>query len=205
MATDQQTQDVRPADRIRAALGKRNIVLVGMMGAGKSSVGKRLAAALDIPFVDADQEIETAANMTIPEIFETYGEDHFRDGERKVIARLLREGPKVIATGGGAVVDPETRARIGRRSISIWLKADIPVLMERVRRRSNRPLLRDPDPEGVLRRLLAEREAFYATADIIVTSRNTPHQTIINEILESLQQCLPTPSRSETATADPER
>lgn len=190
MTEDQPAQDMLPAHRVRSALGKRNIVLVGMMGAGKTSVGKRLAAALDIPFTDADHEIETAANMTIPEIFETYGEDHFRDGERKVIARLLRDGPKVIATGGGAVLSAETRCRIGRRSISIWLKADVPVLLDRVRRRSNRPLLRDPDPEGVLRRLLAEREPLYACADITITSRNTPHQTIINEILASLEDCL---------------
>lgn len=187
-----------PAQRIRDALGERNIVLVGMMGAGKTSVGKRLASALDIPFTDADHEIEAAANMTIPEIFETYGEDHFRDGERKVIARLLREGPRVIATGGGAILNAETRGRIGRESISIWLKADVAVLLERVRRRTNRPLLRDPDPEGVLRRLLAEREPLYATADIIITSRNTPHQTIIDEILDSLDLRLsekPMPAR----------
>ena len=191
-----------PARRIRDALGDRNIVLVGMMGAGKTSVGKRLAIALDIPFTDADQEIETAANMTIPEIFETYGEDHFRDGERKVIARLLREGPRVIATGGGAILNAETRGRIGRKSISIWLKADVSVLLERVRRRTNRPLLRDPDPEGVLRRLLEEREPLYAAADITITSRNTPHQTIIDEILESLDHCLVAETAPEAQSAE---
>lgn len=190
MTTDQQTRDTLPVHRIKGSLGGRNIVLVGMMGAGKSSVGKRLAAALEIPFVDADQEIEAAANMTIPEIFETYGEQHFRDGEKKVIARLLRDGPKVVATGGGAIMTPETRNRIARRSVSIWLKADIQVLLERVKRRSNRPLLSDRNPEAVLRRLLKDRQPYYATADITITSRNTPHQTIIDEIIEQLDRCL---------------
>lgn len=190
MTTEQQTRDTLPVDRIKRGLGRRNIVLVGMMGAGKSSVGKRLAAALDMPFVDADQEIEAAANMTIPEIFETYGEQHFRDGEKKVIARLLRDGPKVVATGGGAIMDPETRARIGRRGISVWLRADIQVLMDRVKRRSNRPLLSDKNPETVLRRLLKERQPVYASSDITITSRNTPHQTIIEEIIEQLDRSL---------------
>ncbi len=190
MTTEQQTRNTSPVDRIKRELGRRNIVLVGMMGAGKSSVGKRLAAALDMPFVDADQEIEAAANMTIPEIFETYGEQHFRDGEKKVIARLLRDGPKVVATGGGAIMDSETRTRIGRRGVSVWLKADIQILMDRVKRRSNRPLLSDKNPESVLRRLLRERQPFYASADITITSRNTPHQTIIEEIIEQLDRSL---------------
>ena len=178
------------AKRILKALGDRNIVLVGMMGAGKTSIGKRLAAVLGIPFTDADNEIEIAANMTIPEIFETYGEDHFRDGERKVIARLLQEGPKVIATGGGAVSNPETRRRIERRSVAIWLKADIAVLLERVKRRSNRPLLRDPDPEAVLRQLAGERAQYYGCAEITVASHNAPHNVVVCEILDRLDHYL---------------
>ncbi len=186
MTVNQQTPETSPGERILTALAGRNIVLVGMMGAGKTSIGKRLAAALAIPFTDADHEIEIAANMTIPEIFETYGEDHFRDGERKVIARLLCDGPKVIATGGGAVSNSETRERIGRKAVSIWLKADIPVLLERVRRRSNRPLLRAPDPEGVLRKLLTEREQHYAGSDLTIVSHNAPHQVVLEEILDRL-------------------
>jgi len=202
MTTDKPAEDAVQAQRILAALGTRNIVLIGMMGAGKTSVGKRLAMALGIPFTDADHEIETAANMTIPEIFETYGEDHFRDGERKVIARLLSDGPKVIATGGGAIVNTETRKRIARKSISVWLKADLQILLERVRRRSNRPLLRSADPEAVLRGLLAEREPLYTQADITVTSRNTPHQTIINEILGNLEECLASAATQPAGTRE---
>jgi shikimate kinase len=202
MTTDKPAEDAVQTQRILAALGTRNIVLIGMMGAGKTSVGKRLAMALGIPFTDADHEIETAANMTIPEIFETYGEDHFRDGERKVIARLLRDGPKVIATGGGAIVNTETRKRIARKSISIWLKADLQILLERVRRRSNRPLLRSADPEAVLRGLLAEREPLYAQADITVTSRNSPHQTIINEILGNLEDRLASAATQPAGTRE---
>lgn len=202
MTTDKPAEDAVQTQRILAALGTRNIVLIGMMGAGKTSVGKRLAMALGVPFTDADHEIETAANMTIPEIFETYGEDHFRDGERKVIARLLHDGPKVIATGGGAIVNTETRKRIARKSISVWLKADLQILLERVRRRSNRPLLRSADPEAVLRGLIAEREPLYAQADITVTSRNTPHQTIINEILGNLEECLTSTATQPAGTRE---
>ena len=190
MTTHNSSADGTNTAAVRNAIGKKNVVLVGMMGAGKTSIGKRLAAELDIPFVDADNEIEAAANMTIPEIFETYGEQHFRDGERKVIARLLRDGPRVIATGGGAVADPETRQRIGRKSIAIWLKADVEVLLERVKRRSNRPLLEADDPERVLRRLAAEREPFYSCADITVRSHNAPHQNVVSEILSRLDDRL---------------
>jgi shikimate kinase len=186
------------AAAIRNAIGNKNVVLVGMMGAGKSSIGKRLAAELDIPFVDADSEIEAAANMTIPEIFETYGEDYFRDGERKVIARLLRDGPRIIATGGGAVADPETRRRIGRKSIAIWLKADVEILLERVKRRSNRPLLKADNPERVLRRLATEREPYYSCADITVRSHNAPHQYVVSEILSRLETCLNDRKRKKT-------
>ncbi|MHA1189188.1 MAG: shikimate kinase [Alphaproteobacteria bacterium] len=175
-----------PSAAIRASLGKHNIVLVGMMGAGKTSVGRRLAATLGLPFVDADTEIEAAANQTIPEIFERYGEAHFRDGERRVIARLLKKGPQVIATGGGAVMSKRTRAAIKKHSVSIWLKAEPDVLMERVRRKSNRPLLRQADPEGTLHRLLAERAPVYGTADLTVQSRDAPHGEVVDTAIAKL-------------------
>jgi shikimate kinase len=161
-----------------------------MMGAGKTSVGRRLATALDLPFIDADAEIERAANLTIAEIFSAYGEDHFRQGERKVIARLLGQGPRVIATGGGAFMNKDTRAEIGRRAITIWLKAALPLLMERVQRKANRPLLSETDPKAVMERLLAVREPVYATADITIASREAPHSTIVGDALKALEDLL---------------
>lgn len=190
MQTGQQTMDEKRVETIHAHLRGRNIVLIGMMGAGKSSVGRRLAAVLDLPFVDADTEIEQAANLTIAEIFSTYGEDHFRQGERKVIARLLGGGPRVIATGGGAFMNEKTRAEIGRRAISLWLKATVPLLMERVQRKANRPLLSDADPEAMIKRLLAIREPLYATADLIVASRDAPHAAIVDDALKALEDFL---------------
>jgi shikimate kinase len=166
------------------ALGSRSIVLVGMMGAGKSSIGRRLAGRLGIPFIDADTEIESAAGMTIPEIFEKHGEPYFRAGEARVIARLLDNGPQVLATGGGSVIDPQTRALIGEKSISIWLKADIDVLMKRTKRRNDRPLAQK------IKDLLPEREPLYAQADIVVQSRDEPHETIIDEIMGELPKRL---------------
>lgn len=176
--------------RLRAAIGERAIVLVGIMGCGKSSVGRRLAATLGVAFVDADHEIETAANMTIPEIFAEHGEAYFRAGEQRVIARLLSEGAGVLATGGGAYMNAETRAAIAQSGISVWLKADFDVVMMRVRRRSNRPLLQQPDPEGVMRRLIDERYPVYAQADITVKSRDVPHETVVLEILDALEDHL---------------
>lgn len=190
MPTDPQTIDEQDVDRIRAHLRGRNIVLIGMMGAGKTSVGRRIATALDLPFIDADAEIELAANLTIAEIFSTYGEDHFRQGEAKVIARLLGDGPRVIATGGGAFMNKDTRAEIGRHAISIWLKAALPLLMERVQRKANRPLLSDADPEAMIKRLLADREPLYATADITIASREAPHSTIVGDALKALEDFL---------------
>ena len=171
---------------ISAALGKRCVVLIGMMGAGKSTIGRRMAARLRLPFVDADTEIETAAGMSIPDIFETHGEPHFRDGEARVIARLLDNGPAVIATGGGAFMREETRNRVRDKAVSIWLKADADVIMKRVRRRSDRPLLQNADPEGTVSRLLGEREPVYATADLTILSRDVPHDKIVDECLEAL-------------------
>src|SRR5205823_11367962 len=169
-----------------AALGRRSIVLIGMMGAGKSSIGRRLAARLGIPFVDADAEIEAAAGMNIEDIFVNYGEASFRSGETRVIARLLEAGPQVLATGGGAFINSETRGIIGRRGVSIWLKADFDVLFRRVKRRNDRPLLKTADPAETLRKLIAERDPIYAQADASVHSREVPHETIVEEILAAL-------------------
>ncbi len=174
-------------DALRAALGRRAVVLVGMMGSGKSSVGRRLAARLGLPFVDADTEIETAAGMTIPEIFAQRGEAEFRDGERRVISRILAtRAPLVLATGGGAFMNAETRRRIGELGLSLWLKAEVDVLMRRVRKRSNRPLLQTPDPEATMRRMLTEREPVYALADLTVMSRDDPHEVVVEEALAAL-------------------
>jgi shikimate kinase len=177
-------------ERVLSRLGRRCIVLVGMMGAGKTSIGRRLANALQLPFVDADAEIEKAANQSIPEIFAQYGEAYFRDGERRVVARLLADGPQVVATGGGAFICEETRQRCREQSVTIWLKAEVSVLLERVRKKGNRPLLDDPDPEGVMRRLLAERERFYALADLSIASREGPHHALVAEILGALDAFL---------------
>ena len=171
---------------ITAALGPRSIVLVGMMGAGKSTIGRRMAARLKLPFTDADTEIETAADMTIPEIFEPHGEPYFRDGEARVIARILDSGPVVLATGGGAFMREETRNRIRDRAISIWLKADSDIIMRRVRRRADRPLLQNADPEATVNRLLSEREPVYRRADLTIASRDVPHDRIVDECLAAL-------------------
>lgn len=169
-------------------LGARSLVLVGLMGAGKSTVGRRLAQTLGLPFRDADHEIESAAGMTIPDIFAIHGEESFRDGERRVIARLLQEGPMVLATGGGAFMNEETRQRIAEHGISIWLRADLDVLMRRVRKRGNRPLLQNPDPEGTMRRLMEQRHPVYATADLAVDSHEAPHDRVVNEIIKVLTE-----------------
>ena len=171
---------------ILAALGQRLIVLVGMMGAGKSTIGRRLAARLRLPFMDADTEIEAAAGMTIPEIFEAHGEQQFRDGEARVIARLLDGGPGVLATGGGSFMREETRRRIGDKAISIWLKADTDIIMKRVKRRTDRPLLQTEDPVATVNRLLAEREPVYGSADLTIASRDVPHDRIVDEVVAAL-------------------
>jgi shikimate kinase len=165
---------------------ERSIVLVGLMGAGKSTVGRRLANAMRLPFHDADQEIETAAGCSISDFFETYGEAAFRDGERKVIARLLKGPRHVLATGGGAFMDPATRALIKNEGLSIWLKANIDLLMERVAKRQTRPLLKNGDPRGTMERLMAERYPTYAQADITVESNGGPHDTVVQDILSKL-------------------
>jgi len=167
-------------------LGARSVVLIGMMGAGKSAIGRKLAARLGIPFVDADAEIEAAADMSIPEIFASQGEAYFRDGEKRVIARLLESGPQVLATGGGAFMNPDTRALIGRKGVSVWLKAEFDVLMRRIKRRADRPLMRTANPAETLRQLMAERYPVYAEADMTIQSRDVPHETIVSEILAAL-------------------
>jgi shikimate kinase len=183
---------------ITAALGPRSIVLVGMMGAGKSTIGRRLGVRLRLPFLDADTEIEAAhAGMTIPEIFATHGEPYFRDGEARVIARLLDNGPAVIATGGGAFMREETRNRIRDKAVSIWLKADADVIMRRVKRRADRPLLQTEDPAATVSRLLEAREPVYQNADLTIWSRDVPHDRIVDECLEALRARLCTQERTD--------
>ena len=177
---------VTPEAEITAALGPRSIVLVGMMGAGKSTIGRRLSARLRLPFLDADAEIEAAAGMSIPDIFENHGEPHFRDGEARVIARLLDSGPGVLATGGGAFLHEETRNRIRSQAVSIWLKADADIIMRRVKRRADRPLLKTADPIATVGRLLSEREPFYRYADLTIWSRDVPHEKIVDECIDAL-------------------
>jgi shikimate kinase/3-dehydroquinate synthase len=182
-----------PRDLV-ARLDGRSLVLVGMMGAGKTSVGRRLAGRLGLPFADADSEIETAAGMSIAEIFARHGETEFRQGERRVVARLLAGGPKVLATGGGAYMLEETRQAIAKHAIAIWLKADVDVLMRRVRKRSNRPLLHNVDAEATMRRLIGERYPIYAQADLTVTSRDGPHDAVIDDIVALLEAHLSLPA-----------
>ena len=182
--------DAPSLNAIRAALGQRSVVLVGLMGCGKSAIGRRLAAKLGLPFVDADEEIEKAAGKSIEDIFTDHGEPYFREGERKVLSRLLRSGPQVLATGGGAFMNEETRASIAEYGISVWLRAELPLLVRRVGKRGNRPLLKGGDPEAVLQNLMTMRYPVYARADLTVESRDVPHEVIVAEIVERLGQHL---------------
>lgn len=174
------------AQQVRDMLGTRSIVMVGLMGCGKSSIGRRLAVTLGLPFIDADDEIERAALKSIPEIFADHGEAYFREGERKVIKRLLGSGPQVLATGGGAFMNVDTRAAIKADGISVWLRADLDVLMRRVAKRDNRPLLKADDPVAVMKSLMDQRYPVYAEADITVDSRDTTHEVIVGEIIAAL-------------------
>jgi shikimate kinase len=169
---------------------EKSVVLVGMMGSGKSAIGRRLATVLKMPFRDADAEIEAAAGMTMNEIFARLGEAAFRDGERKVVARLLDEPPQVLATGGGAFIDDGTRASIKAKAISVWLKADLPLLVERVSRKDSRPLLKNGNSREVLEKLLHAREPIYALADITVESDGSPHEMMVNRIVAALEKKL---------------
>src|SRR6202045_1523996 len=183
-----------PAAAILSLLGSRSIVLVGMMGVGKSSIGRRLAARLGVPFVDADSEIEKAACMSIADIFARNGEAYFRSGEARVIGRLLDGGPQVLATGGGAVMNADTRAAIKAKGVSIWLSPEFDVLMRRINKRKNdRPMLQTADPAATLRELLVAREPVYAQADLTVQSREVPHDAIVAEIMTVLAVFLNAP------------
>jgi len=188
------TAEQPSATAILSLLGSRSIVLVGMMGVGKSSIGRRLAARLGVPFVDADTEIEKAAGMSIADIFARHGEADFRSGEARVIARLLDGGPQVLATGGGAVMNADTRTAIKAKGVSIWLSAELDVLMRRINKRKNdRPMLQTADPAATLRELLVAREPAYAKADLTVQSREVPHDAIVSEIMTVLAAFLNAP------------
>lgn len=176
------------AARIRKALGERSIVLIGLMGAGKTAIGRRLSNKLGLEFTDADNEIEIAAGKSISDIFADHGEAYFRRGEQKVIARLLKNGPQILATGGGAYMNDKTRDNIRNSGIAVWLKGDLDVLMARVRRRDNRPLLQTKDPEAVMKKLMDERYPVYAEAEITVQSRDVAHDVIVGEILNALDR-----------------
>ncbi len=173
-------------NQIRARLGNRSIVLIGLMGAGKTTIGRRLAARLDLPFTDSDQAIEEAAGQSIADIFASHGEAHFRTGEAKVISRLLKGGPQVLATGGGAFMNTATRELILANSVSVWLKASLEILMERVQRRSHRPLLQEPDPEAIMKKLINERYPVYEQAEITIVSTEEPHDAIVSSVVEEL-------------------
>lgn len=179
---------------ILSHLGDRLIVLVGMMASGKTSVGRLLAQRLGIPFVDSDQEIEIAAKMSVPEIFTMRGEAEFRGGERRVIARILKHGPRVLATGGGAFMNEETRAGIATRGVSIWLKADVETLYRRAKRRSNRPLLQNEDPEGTIRKMIEVRYPLYSLSDITIQSEDGPYDATVDALMAALMQFLTNPT-----------
>ena len=183
MARRSITKDIEIAHQ---KLGNRALVLVGLMGAGKTSVGRRLAEKLEIPFVDADHEIEVAAGKTIPEIFADHGEDYFREGERRVIARLLENGQQVLATGGGAFMNAETREKIKSSGVSLWLKADLEVLLKRVAKRNDRPLLQNDDPAVVMKKLIDLRYPIYAQSNITVESRDVQHGQMVNDVIKAL-------------------
>lgn len=171
-------------------LGSRTIVFVGLMGAGKTAIGRNIAHALGIPFADSDHEIEHVSRMTIPDLFEQYGEAEFRSLERRVIARLLKSGPAVLSTGGGAFMNESTRRAIARRGVSIWLRADLDVLMSRVTRKQNRPLLKNRNPRAMMQMLMDERYPVYGTADITVETRDDRKEVIADEVLRALEAFL---------------
>lgn len=173
-------------DKYDQMVATPSIVLVGLMGVGKSTIGRRLASRMNLPFIDADDEIERAAGMSIQEIFDTYGEQAFRDGERRVISRLIDGTPKVIATGGGAFVNDDTRRLILEKAVAVWLDADIDILVERVARREGRPLLKGRNPREVLTELAKVREPFYAQAPIRIVSADTPHDSTIDKIMKAI-------------------
>jgi shikimate kinase len=178
----------------------RTVALVGLMGAGKSAIGRRLAHRLGLPFVDADDEIERAAGCTIAEFFERFGETEFRAGERRVIARLLEGPPHVLSTGGGAYIDPETRALMREKALTVWLRAELDVLFDRVKKRAHRPLLRQGDPREILGRLMDQRYPIYAEADLVVESTAQPADRTTEQVIEALRRHL-SPQPAGTAPA----
>lgn len=169
-----------------AGLGSRSVVFVGLMGAGKTAIGRRVAAILGLPFTDSDHEIETVSRMTIPDLFERYGEAEFRSLEQRVIVRVLESGPQVLSTGGGAFMNAQTRDAIASYGLSVWLKADVDTLLERVSKKQNRPLLKDSDPRAVLEKLMAERNPVYALADVTVATRDERKEVIAGEVIEAI-------------------
>jgi len=175
---------------LTARLGDRSVVFVGLMGAGKTAIGRKVSQMLGLPFIDSDHEIEEISRMTIPDLFDTYGEAEFRALEQRVIERLLKTGPQVLSTGGGAFMNEETRRNVADRGISVWLNADLDLLMQRVQKRPNRPLLRTPDPRAVMERLMTERYPVYATARITVTTRDDKREIIAGEVLDALARLL---------------
>ncbi len=179
---------VSEVDQAKACLAGRTLVLVGMMGAGKTSVGRRLAEKLEMTFIDADHEIEEAAGKTIPEIFADHGEAYFREGERRVITRLLENGNQILATGGGAFMNDETRKQVKDKALSVWLKADVDLLLRRVGKRDNRPLLKQGDPKTILENLLSVRGPFYAQADITVESQDAQHSQTVNDVIRAIAE-----------------
>ena len=179
-------QDTGTTEEIRSRLGGRSIVFVGLMGAGKTVIGRKVAQTLGLEFVDSDHEIEAVSRMTIPELFERYGEPEFRALEQRVIQRILEQGPRVVSTGGGAFMNEQTREAIRANGISVWLKADLDLLMERVSKKQNRPLLKDPDPRGVMARLMATRYPVYATADVTVITRDAGKDVIADEAMQAV-------------------
>lgn len=181
----------------------RTVVFVGLMGVGKTCIGRRLAQRLELPFIDADREIEEAAGCTIPEIFERHGETYFREGERRVILRLLDNPPHVLSTGGGAVMDPQTRARIRERAVSVWLRADLDLMMKRVSRRNDRPLLQVADPRARLQELMTARYPFYAEADITVDSVDGPPEVTLERVMATLAAHLRSGSADARQAAAP--
>lgn len=184
--------DEMRAAALRAGLAGRSIVFIGLMGAGKTAIGRLVAKTLDIPFFDSDHEIEEASRLTVPELFELYGEAEFRALEQRVIVRLLHEGARVVSTGGGAYMNAETRRSIAENAISIWLKADLDTLMARVAKKQNRPLLKTADPRGTMQNLMDVRYPVYAGADIVVTTREETRETIAGEVIDTLETWLAT-------------
>jgi shikimate kinase len=182
--TDHVNPDI--AGPIRELLGQRVVVFVGLMGAGKTVIGRKVASMLDLPFVDSDHEIESVSRMSVPELFERYGEPEFRALEQRVIERLLHEGPRIVSTGGGAFMNAQTRDAIAQHGVSVWLKADLDVLMERVSKRQNRPLLKNADPRGVMQKLMSDRYPVYELADIAVQTRDAKREVIADEALQAL-------------------